>query len=624
MAARSKPPIPIDFETKGIERRPDYPPIPVGVSIQYPGKKSQYFGWGHPEGNNCEEWQAKERVKDIVRSGDEMVFQNAKFDVDVMQTHWDVGPIDWRRIHDTLYLLFLHSPHERTLSLKPSSERLLGMPPEEQDKVKDWVLAHKREIEAEHGKFTPKEFGKFIWLVPGSIVGPYANGDTDRTGKLFKYLLPIIKEDGMLGAYDRERELMPIMLENERLGVRVDLPRLRKDIKIYEQAWEQVETWLRKQLRAPGLDFEKDAQVAEALDKAGIVTEWNLTPTGKRSVSKDNLTPDMFKNPKIASALGYRNRLKTCMDTFMRPWYRIAEHNGGIINTSWNQVRSTDSGGVGARTGRMSCSPNLMNIPTEWYEKNDGYVHPKHLPIPELPIIRSYILGDKGQIFGGRDYNQQELRILAHYEDDKLMAAYNENPMLDVHSYVQDAVSAIMGRKIERKPIKILNFGTIYGMGLGKLAASMGVEVDTAKAINDARKRAMPGVKSLEDGIKDGARKDTPVRTWGGRLYYKEPSMIIRGRTVDFGYKLLNYLIQGSAADCTKQSIINYHAVKREGRFLASVHDENNITAPAKAMKAELKILGEAMAAVKFDVPMLSEPYMGKSWGEVVKYKERA
>lgn len=100
--------------------------------------------------------------------------------------------------------------------------------------------------------------------------------------------------------------------------------------------------------------------------------------------------------------------------------------------------------------------------------------------------------------------------------------------------------------------------------------------------------------------------------------------MVINGRTVDFGYKLLNYLIQGSAADCTKQSIINYHYIKKEGRFLASVHDENNISAPAKAMKAELRLLGEAMAAVKFDVPMLSEPYMGKSWGTVEKYKEKA
>lgn len=622
--ARSKPIIPIDFETKGIERRPDYPPKPVGVSIIYPGKKPQYFGWGHPMGNNAEEWQVRERLKDIERSGQDMLFQNAKFDLDVMQTHLGVGPIDWRRIHDTMYLLFLNDPHARTLSLKPNAEKLLGMAPEEQDRVKNWVLAHKKEIEAKYGKFTPKEFGKFIWLVPGGIVGPYANGDTLRTLKLFNHLLPIVKADGMVEAYDRERELMPIMLENERIGVRIDLAKLRKDIAIYQQAQEQCEDWLRKRLKAPGLDFEKDMQVADALERAGIVTNFVMTKTGKKSVAKNNLTPDMFKDPKVASALGYRNRLQTCMSTFMLPWCRIASANNGIINTTWNQVRNTDGHDVGARTGRMSCSPNLMNIPTEWYEKNDGYVHPKHLPIPELPIIRSYVLGDKGQVFGGRDYNQQELRILAHYEDDKLMAEYQANPYLDVHTYVQQAVSSILHREIPRKPIKILNFGTIYGMGLGKLAYSMETDVDTAKAINNARRAAMPGVKSLEDGIKKGARDNIPIRTWGGRLYYKEPSMVINGRTVDFGYKLLNYLIQGSASDCTKQSIINYHYIKKEGRFLASVHDENNISAPAKAMKAELRLLGEAMAAVEFDVPMLSEPYMGKSWGTVAKYKEKA
>lgn len=616
--------IPIDFETAGIERRPDYPPVPVGVSIIYPGKRPQYFAWGHPEGNNAEEWQVRERLKDVERSGDDMLFQNAKFDIDVMQTHLGVGPIDWRRIHDTLYLLFLHSPHERTLSLKPMSEKILGMPPEEQDKVKDWVMAHRREIEAVHGPFTPKEWGKHIAQTPASIVGPYANGDTDRTFKLYKHLLPLIKADGMMAAYDRERQLMPIMLENEREGIRIDLARLHKDIVLYNANLGRTDAWLRKALKSPGLDFEKDMKVADALESAGIVTEWVLTPTGKKSVAKGNLTPGMFNDKRVAQAMGYRNRLKTCLSTFMEPWAKLADKNKGRIHTNWNQVRSTDQGSVGARTGRMSCSPNFMNIPTEWYEKGDGYVHPSHLKIEELPIIRSYVLGDKGQAFGGRDYNQQELRILAHFEDDKLMAEYQANPDLDVHSFVQRAIADIIGRVIPRKAIKVMNFGTIYGMGLGKLAAGMEVDVETAKLVNNARRAAMPGIKSLEQGIKEGARSDTPIRTWGGRLYYKEPSMMINGRSVDFGYKLLNYLIQGSAADCTKQAVINYHAIKKTGRFMAQVHDEINISAPKGSMKSELLILREAMADVKFDVPMLSEGYMGGNWGEVTKFKEKA
>lgn len=626
----------IDFETDGIKRRPHYPPKPKSVSIQLIGeKKPTFYAWGHPEGNNCEEALPRAIITDLVRKTKEpLLFQNANFDVDVMDTWWNTGIPDWERIHDTLYLMFLYDPHARELKLKPMSEKLLGMPPEEQDAVKDWILAHKRELENEYGAFTPKEFGMHIANTPAQIVGPYANGDVTRTGKMFNFLYPIIVDDGMLGAYNRERELMPIMLENERHGTRLDMPGLKRDIKIYTEAQMRADIWLRKRLKTPDLDLEKDRQIADALERAGVVTQFRLTPTGQRSVSKKNLTVDMFNDPIVAAVLGYRNRLQTSLTTFMRPWYAMGEETGGLLHTSWNQVRNSEGGGGGARTGRMSCSPNLMNIPTDWYEKGDGYVHPtpslskrkSDLPaLPELPVIRSYVLPDHStHLFGGRDYNQQELRILAHFEDGALMQAYQENPLLDTHSFVKEEIESILHTEVVRKVVKEINFGTIYGQGAPSLAEKLGEPVEVIKQIKAAQLKALPGLKDLNEGIKSGAKRDIPIRTWGGRIYYKEPSIVINGRKVDFGYKLLNYLIQGSAADCTKQGIINYHKIKKEGRFLCSVHDENNISAPKKAMKAELKILGEAMADVKFDVAMLSEPYMGPNWGAVVKYKEAA
>lgn len=615
----------IDFEAKKIEGRPRYPPKPTSVSIQLIGeKKPTFYAWGHPTGNNCRESLPRRIIRNLVRKTNEpMLFQNANFDVDVMQTHWDVGPIDWRRIHDTLYLLFLYDPHARSLSLKPMSEKLLNMPPEEQDAVKDWVLAHKKELEAVHGKFTPKEFGAFISEVPATIVGPYANGDVIRTLKLFQFLYPIIVETGMLPAYDRERELAPILLESERRGVRLDMDGLERDTKVYHAALEKADTWLRKTLKAPNLNVDSDAEVADALDRAGIVENFKLTPTGKRSVAKKNLTPDMFNNPKVASVLGYRNRLQTTLSMFLDNWLRYGEHNGRI-HTSWNQVRNSESGGGGARTGRMSCSPSLMNIPTEWDGKGDGYVHPTFLNLPPLPMVRNYILPEKGHLFGGRDYNQQELRILGHFEDGLLMQAYQKNPELDTHTFVQNEVQAMLNRDIPRKVIKEINFGTVYGQGVPSLAAKLDEAVDTIRQIKSAQLRALPGLEELIKTIKRGAKEGLPIRTWGGRLYYKEEPIVIQGRLVDFGYKLINYLVQGSAGDCTKQSIINYHAIKSEDAlFLCSVHDENNISAPKKSAKKELLKLGEAMADVDFDVKMLSEPYLGPSWGQVVKYKEK-
>lgn len=617
----------IDFETKGIERRPNYPPKPVSVSIQRIGeRKPTFYSWGHPEGNNCDEDLPKQMLKDIARSGEPMLFHNGKFDLDVAQEHWKIGPVSWDRVHDTLYLLFLDDPHQKELSLKPSSERLLDMPPDEQDAVKNWILAHKKEIETKHGKFTPKESGKHICEVPGSIVGPYANGDVTRTLKLFNLLYPAIHEAGMGAAYDRERQVMPILLENERKGIRVDVVSLERDVKIYEKALKYADDWLRKRLGNKDIDFENDAQVAAALKAAGVVTNFVQTPTGKDSVSKKNLTPDMFNDPKVAQVLGYRNRLVTCLGTFMRTWLHMAGINGGWMSTNWNQVRNADKGLAGTRTGRLSSSsPNFMNMPKAWEGKGDGYTHPKFLKaLPPLPLLRNYILPDTDKSsWLHRDYNQQELRILGHFEDGALMDAYNEDPRLDVHQFVRDQIMSIFHIDVPRSKTKTLNFGMLYGMGLGALAEQMHTTMDEAKRLKKAQLSTMPGLKDLNDGIINGANNDEPIRTWGGRLYYKEPSIRLEtGRTIDFGYKLLNYLIQGSAADCTKQALINYDAIKKNGRFTVTVHDEMNISAPDRAVKSEMKLMREAMSAVQFSVPMLSDAKVGKTWGTIAKYED--
>jgi DNA polymerase I-like protein with 3'-5' exonuclease and polymerase domains len=118
-------------------------------------------------------------------------------------------------------------------------------------------------------------------------------------------------------------------------------------------------------------------------------------------------------------------------------------------------------------------------------------------------------------------------------------------------------------------------------------------------------------------------RRGEPVRTWGGRLYYAETPRVAKsgareGEVLTFEYKLLNYLIQGSAADCTKEAIIRYHDVTpRASHMLVTVHDEINISAPKKEWEKEDKILKDAMESIKFDVPMLTDRKVGPSWGDL-------
>lgn len=618
-------PATVDFETKGIERRPKYPPVPVGVSIQMPEQsRPKYYAWGHPTGNNCTKRDAEKALRAAWSVRDGILCHHAKFDYDVGVTHMGMRELPWHSIHDSMYLLFLNDPHAMSLQLKPQAKKLLGMEPEERDVVKDWILAHKREIEAKIGHtFKPSEWGAYICEAPGDLVGPYAGGDVVRALKLFRKVYPLVVAAGMLPAYDRERRSMPVLLQNEREGVRVDGGRLVEDIAKYESENERVEAWLRKALKVKELNLDSDVEVANALDSAGIVTEWNLTKTGKRSTSKKNMTPDMFSNWRIAAALGWRNRLQTCLGTFMRPWAAMAAETGHIY-TNWNQVRNSDSG-KGTRTGRLSTNPNFQNLAKDWYDKADGYVHPTQLrDLPELPLIRQYILPDKGQKFGRRDYNQQELRILAHFEDDKLLSLYLSNPRIDIHSHVQAEIERITGSHFERRAVKILNFGMLYGMGLGKLAESVGCSVDDARLLRNGQRAALPGVHALDKSIKEAARAGEPIKTWGGRLYYCEPPLIINGQKISFEYKLLNYLIQGSAADCTKEAVIRYNEARKHGRFLVTVHDEIAISAPAKAMKEEMAILREVMQSIEFDLPMISDGEVGSNWASLEKFKEKA
>jgi len=427
--------------------------------------------------------------------------------------------------------------------------------------------------------------------------------------------MPRIKEHGMLEAYNRERELMPILLANEQAGIRCDVEKLERDIEIYQAALKRVEKWIRKQLRAPDLNLDADRDMATALEEH--VSEWTLTETGQRSVSKVNLKPQHFKDPKLASAIGYRTRLMTCLNTFMHPWLRTATIANGIIYPGWNQTRG-DRGGT--RTGRLSCSPNFQNIPKSFEDKNDGYIHPTFLKVRPLPAVRKYILPDEGCAILHRDFASQELRILAHYEDGSLMRAYHENVDLDPHSFVQSEVERLIKLNLQRRPVKITVFTDVYGGGVPKLAEQLGSSIEEASDIRAAIRLSMPDVQSLRKELMTRWRQGLPIRTWGGRLYHCEPPS--NGRSYE--YKALNVEVQGSAADITKQSIINYHNRKEHGRFMLTCHDENNVSVPTEHAHTEMAILKEAMESIPLDVFLKSDGKIGENLGELTEYHEYA
>jgi DNA polymerase I-like protein with 3'-5' exonuclease and polymerase domains len=618
----------VDFETESIEGRPNYPPVPVGVSIKLPGKKSNYLGWGHPTGNNSTKAEATRFLKTIWKPGQMLLFFNGKFDVDVGETHLGLPRLSATDTHDAMFMMFLRDPHSRALDLKGLAERFLGEAPDERDELKEWVLANVRLPDGKKPK--PSEWGAHIAKAPGGLVGKYANGDTDRTWGLFKNSWDyVINEHEMLEAYQREQRVMPLFLDNERIGIRIDVKRLRKDVKLFTAALQAADDWLRKRLKAD-ISFDNDAQVLEALLRARVVREEDLalTATGKFSISKKSLTPDLYKDPKVASAFGYRNRLTTCLKFFMLPWLAQAELRGdGRISTNWNQVRGEKGG---TRTGRPSTKdPNFLNISKSWDNNDDGYAHPEFLQTLELPLVRRYLLPDEGETWLHRDYNGQELRLLAHFEDGPLLAAYQENPWLDVHQHVADLIEEKTGKTFVRKSVKIANFRIIYGGGAPATAEGIGCTMEEAKDLLRAHGAALPSVNGrggLSAETKDIGKRGDCLFTWGGRAYYVEPPSFSKrfNRVMTYEYKLLNYLCQGSAADVTKQAMINYNEhPKRRGRFLVQVYDEMNVSSGPDP-KAEMAVLRDSMEMIteQLDVPLLSEGKSGKTWGDLKKYEE--
>jgi DNA polymerase I len=582
----------VDFETVGIEGNPTVrPPRPVGCAFKRPGYKSAYV---------TDMARVRERLGIAIDNKEPLLFHNAKFDLSVMRTHLSLEVKDPLLIHDTLFQIFLHDPYAETFSLKPSATRILGIPPEEQDAVKNWVLSNIR--------CKLSEWGAHIASAPVDLVAPYAKGDVDRTYALYEHL----KEKIPLAPYQREQRLLPIIMASERSGVKCDVEHLGRDLALYEKALSRCDDNIRSILGSPSCNLDSGEELADALDALGCIKEWPRTPTGKRSTSRNALEAAVT-HPELLMLLRYRGALEHCLGSFMRPWLELAQDYNGRLHPEWNQVRqySTDRKSKGTRTGRLSCSkPNFQNPPNEYeIEIPEGY--------PVLPLMRRYLIPDMGYVWCKRDYSQQELRILAHYSEGRLYARYQENPRIDAHEETGNLITEFTGLELPRKFVKIIGFSMIYGSGIPALAGQLKSPMDEAAHMKSAYLYALPEVHELMEDCKRRGRHNEPVVTWGGREYYVEPPE--NGRS--FEYKLLNYLIQGSAADCTKEAIIRWHQDPGQGLFLCTVHDEVNIQVPLDRKNRDTAKLREAMESVEFDVKMLSDGYRGQSWAQLEKCK---
>jgi DNA polymerase I-like protein with 3'-5' exonuclease and polymerase domains len=593
----------VDFETEAIGPYPDYPPKPVGVSIWRSDKaEPEYLAWGHPSENNCTFVQARQALASVWDQP--VLFHNGRFDIAVaekwMALPW---PKEHLEVHDTLFLLFLANPHAPSLSLKPSAKRLLGIEPEEQDALRLHLAGM---------GIRGKDWAAHISKAPGELVGKYANGDVFRTRRLFEHLLPEINKLGMTAAYRREQKLAPILNAAERDGIRIDHSRLAEDTEFFEGIYKEVGDRIFPRIGEVNLDSAQE--LATGLIRAGFAKESDFakTPTGQFSTTRDSMGAAVKDKP-LLDLIGYRRNLRTVLTTFMRPWLTMADANAGRLHPQFNQVRGDE---YGTRTGRLSSSnPNFQNIPKEF----DIELPPG---LPPLPLMRRYILPDVGCEIAAADFNGQEMRIAAHFAEGRAMEIYRDDPRADFHQAVSNVIRAEMGVLLPRKTVKAIGFSLIYGAGLSKLAAQLGVDYGTATRIREQYFTVLPGFQSLMRAVSKRGRDGQGVKTWGGRRIFCELPKEVNGRMMTFEYKLLNHLIQGSAADQTKESIIRSGYKSTNLRFMGTVHDENVYSIDPSRREDALEEIRSAMEDQSgWDVPFRIEVKTGKNWAEMEAVK---
>lgn len=592
----------LDFESFGIEARPAYPPTPVGIAVHTPEAGAQYFAWGHPQGNNAIEEEVISLVQHLMTKADYILFHNAPFDGSILEEKWNLE-VPWHKVQDTMVMAFLDNPHGE-LSLKPLAEQHLGLPPEERDAVKDWLVNHGvcRDV---------KGWGKWIAYAPGDLVGEYAMGDVQRTYELWQfYNTKWTDKPGLQAAYRREMDLMPHILRMDQHGVRIDQETLRVDLNTAYQEMDYLDNEISRIL-GQEVDVDSNDELADAIEAAGLSTGFATTATGKRSVAKDSLL-EAVADPLLLGHLLVRNSLATCIRTFMQPWLEQAKLTGGRLFIKWNQVRNYSD--TGARTGRLSSSPNQQNVPTEWEKLKSqleriGYT--LHAPMPQ---VRKYLLPDEGNVFIGADYAAQEMRLLAHFAGGSLLDKLIESPREDVHMIAASIAN------ITRKVAKTLGFAVLYGAGVGKIAESLYISVSDAEAVKKQYLAAMPEIKSLSSDVQHAGRMNQPINTLGGRQYYVEKPKVMEGRFRSFEYKLVNYLIQGSAADETKQAMLDYCQKTKHGMLTFSVHDELVIQCAPEHVEEERALLVSCMVGAFSDIlecPMVVDTTVGANFAEL-------
>ncbi|GAA8205761.1 DNA polymerase I [Helicobacter pylori] len=401
-----------------------------------------------------------------------------------------------------------------------------------------------------------------------------------------------LEENLLALAREVETPFMKVLMGMEFQGFKIDAPYFKR---LEQEFKNELHVLERQILELIGADFNLNSpkQLSEILYE-----RLELPKNKSRSTDEKSLLKILDKHPSIALILEYRE-LNKLFNTYTTPLLRLKDKDDKI-HTTFIQT--------GTATGRLSShSPNLQNIPVR---SSKG-----------LLIRKGFIASSKEYCLLGVDYSQIELRLLAHFSQDKdLMEAFLKGR--DIHLETSKALFGEELAKEKRSIAKSINFGLVYGMGSKKLSETLNISLSEAKSYIEAYFKRFPSIKDYLNRMKEEILKTSKAFTLLGRYRvfdFNGVNDYIKGNYLREG---VNAIFQGSASDLLKLGMLKVSERFKNNpsvRLLLQVHDElifeiEEKNAPELQQEIQ-RILNDEVYPLR--VPLETSAFVANRWNEL-------
>jgi DNA polymerase I len=428
----------------------------------------------------------------------------------------------------------------------------------------------------------------------------YSAEDADITLQLHGALYPRVAADAELThVYERiELPTREVLFRMERNGVLLDPALLAAQSRVLGERMLALEQQA-FQLAGGPFNLGSPRQLGEILFDRMKLPVMRKTATGQPSTDEEVLQELAADYPLPKLLLEHR-MLSKLKSTYTDKLPQMINAATGRVHTNFAQATAV--------TGRLaSTEPNLQNIPVRTVEGRR---------------IREAFIASPGHVLVSADYSQIELRIMAHLSGDaSLEKAFTEGE--DIHKATAAEIFGVPIGEVtsdQRRYIKAVNFGLIYGMSAFGLAAQLNIERGAAQQFIEKYFARYPGVAEYMLRTRELARKQGYVKTvFGRRLWLPDINAGGGPRRQAAERAAINAPMQGTAADLIKLAMIELQAwLDRErlnSRLILQVHDELVLEVPnveVPRLKAELPRLMTSVASL--DVPLVVDVGTGPNW----------